>query len=252
MVLLGSCVAELGTPYEPFDEPIRLLLPTIRQGKIPLEDWAAAGDEPRLELLSAVAGRTETALADGDPGNRRGLYEAVVAPFRAAANQSPLVLVLEDLQWAGETAVELLRYLVERAAESRILILATHRTSAPDRFRSLGAVIAGLHRLDGVRRLDLSPLTADDIAEYLTCQVPDQRHRRTRHCLGAPARGPPPVPTRLGHLAAPQAGYPEAPAGLRGSSQRPASRACARRRVVLSCPASAIATAARSPRCPCP
>src|SRR5215471_11791739 len=41
-ILLGSCVAELSTPYELFDEPVRTLLPAIRRGQIPLEDWEAA------------------------------------------------------------------------------------------------------------------------------------------------------------------------------------------------------------------
>jgi DNA-binding CsgD family transcriptional regulator len=171
-VLLGSCVAELGTPYEPFDEPVRTLLPAIQQGQILLEDWGAAGDKLRLELLSAVAGRMTTVPAVAEPGSRGGLYDAVVAAFRGAADQGPLVLVLEDFQWAGATAVKLLRYLVERTAGAPVLILATHRTSAPDLSRSLSEVIAGLHRLDGVRRLDLAPLTAEDIAEYLACQVP--------------------------------------------------------------------------------
>jgi hypothetical protein len=49
-VLLGSCVAELGAPYEPFDEPIRALLPGIRQGQIPLEDGGASGSMPPLDL----------------------------------------------------------------------------------------------------------------------------------------------------------------------------------------------------------
>jgi DNA-binding CsgD family transcriptional regulator len=171
IVLLGSCVAELGAPYEPFDEPVRVLLPAIRRGQIRLEDWEGAGDDLRLDLLSAVAGRMDVAPAGAEPRYRRGLYDAVVAAFRGAADHGPLVLVLEDLHWAGAAAVELLRHLAERATESRILILATHRTSAPDRSRSLGEVIAGLHRLDNVRRLDLAPLTADDIAEYLAHQA---------------------------------------------------------------------------------
>ena len=176
-VLLGSCVAELSAPYEPFDEPVRVLLPTIRRGHLPLEDWGTAGNELRLELLSAVAGRVQAAPSPAEPGHRRGVYDAVMAAFGGAADLAPLVLVLEDLHWAGATAVELLGYLVERAMEARILILATHRTSGPDRSRSLGEAIAGLHRLDGVRRLDLAPLTTDDIAEYLACQVRDQGRR---------------------------------------------------------------------------
>ena len=185
VVLLGSCVAELSTPYEPFDEPVRVLLPAIRRDQIPLEDWGAAGDTPRLEFLSAVAGRVDVTPAPAEAGHRRGVYDAVVAAFRGAADLAPLVLVLEDLHWAGTTAVELLGYLVERTAEARILILATYRTSGPDRSGSLGEAITGLHRLDGVRRLDLPPLTADDIAEYLARQspAPDRQVRRAAALL---------------------------------------------------------------------
>lgn len=179
-IMLGSCVAELGTPYEPFDEPVRVLLPAIGRGQIPLQDWGAAGDKLRLELLSAVAGRVDATPAPAEPGYRRNLYDAVVAAFRGAADLAPLVLVLEDIHWAGVTAVGLLGYLVERTAEARILILATHRTSGPDRSRSLGEAIAGLHRLDGVRRLDLPPLTTDDIAEYLARLSPAPGHQVRR------------------------------------------------------------------------
>ena len=184
-VLLGSCVAELSTPYEPFDEPVRVLLPPIRRDQIPLEDWGAAGDELRLEFLSTVAGRVDVTPAAAEAGHRRGVYDAVVAAFRGAADLAPLVLVLEDLHWAGTTAVELLGYLVERTAEARILILATHRTFGPDRSGPLGEAIAGLYRLDGVRRLDLRPLTADDIAEYLVRQGPatDRQVRRAAALL---------------------------------------------------------------------
>ena len=173
-VLLGSCVAELSAPYEPFDEPVRVLLPAIRRGQIPLEDWGTAGDELRLELLSAVAGRMEAAPAPAEPGHRRGLYDAVVSAFSGrcgsgAAGAGAGGPSLGRGDGGGTAGVP----GGARDGESRILILATHRTSGPDRSRPLGEAIAGLHRLDGVRRLDLAPLTTDDIAEYLACQVRD-------------------------------------------------------------------------------
>jgi DNA-binding CsgD family transcriptional regulator len=170
-VLLGSCVAELSAPYEPFDEPVRVLLQAIHQGHILVDNWGSTANELPIELLTAVADRMGTALVSAEAAHRRGLYDAVAAVFRSAADLAPLVLVLEDLHWAGATAVELLGYLVERSAEARILILATHRTSGPDRSQPLGEAIAGLHRLDGVRRLDLSPLSTDDITEYLAHQI---------------------------------------------------------------------------------
>ena len=192
-VLLGSCVDELGAPYEPFDEPVRALLPAIRQGQIPVEEWGASGDRPPLDLLATVAGRGDAEPAALERGHRRAVHDAVTAAFSGAAAQAPLVLVLEDLHWAGATAVQLLRHLVERTTGSRILVLATHRTSAPDRSRSLSEAIAGLHSLDGVRRLDLSPLTTDDIAEYLSRQalVPDRQVRRAAALLREQTGGNP-------------------------------------------------------------
>ena len=77
------------------------------------------------------------------------------------------MIVLEDLQWAGDTALQLLRYLVGHTAESCILIMATLRTSAPDRSADLVSTVGRLYRLDGVRRIDLDGLTTDDIADFL-------------------------------------------------------------------------------------
>jgi class 3 adenylate cyclase len=241
-ILLGSCVAELSTPYEPFDEPVRMLLPAIRRGQIPLEDWGVAGDKLRLELLSAVAGRMEATPAAAEPSYRRSLYDAVVSAFRSAADQTPLVLVLEDLQWAGATAVELLKYLVEHVTDTRILILATHRTSAPDRSRWLGEVIAGLHRLDGVRRLDLSPLTADDIAEYLAHQVPapDRQVRRAAALLRDQTGGNPFFLRELwrdlaggGGLASIRSGAFAAPESVKGALEQRLSRLTAEHQEVI-------------------
>ena len=69
-VLLGSCVAELGAPYEPFDEPLRTLMPAIGRGQVLLEEVGATGDHadqncflpsqaerrPRLPRPSRVTG----------------------------------------------------------------------------------------------------------------------------------------------------------------------------------------------------
>ena len=50
---------------------------------------------------------------------------------------------------------------------TRMLVLVTFRSTAPDRSDEVAARVAELHRLDGVRRLDLSGLDTDAIAEYV-------------------------------------------------------------------------------------
>lgn len=159
-VLLGSCVADFGPPYQPFVDPIDHLL----SGSLELTP-------PCRERLARLAGRLP--VPDGiaatlpEPEYRRDLYEAAVDAVRVLAGRGPLVLALEDVHWAGAAALQLLVHLVEGAAECPLLVLATHRTTEPDRSTALVTTIAHLYRLDGVRRLDLPGLATEDIAEYL-------------------------------------------------------------------------------------
>lgn len=167
--LVGSCPEDLGAAYEPFLGPLTALLPSLLDGSLPLEPDA------RIEVAQ-VAALVQTVIGAMTPGGsdrvddriqRRDVLDAVVESLRAAAAQQPLVLVLEDLHWAGETALQLLSPLVSRTVGCPMLILATHRSTAPDRSAMLVHHITALYRLDGVRRLDLAPLDAESIADYL-------------------------------------------------------------------------------------
>jgi len=183
-VLLGMCVVELGAPYQPFVKPIEALLSGMRRGRqaagssrgdnagtVPaagvgdVADGDTAGLEDRLARLVGQ----HPLHGEGGPDRvyRRQLYGAAAAAFRAVAAQQPLVLALEDMHWASPDALQLLRYLVEHTCESRILVIATHRTSPPDRSAAMVQMVTELYRLDGVDRLDLGPLEIEDIADYL-------------------------------------------------------------------------------------
>ncbi|CCG03639.1 helix-turn-helix transcriptional regulator [Blastococcus saxobsidens] len=154
-VLVGTCAAEFGPPYQPFGQPLEALI-------------GARGDTAQDERLSTLAGRGSPEDADGPSHeHRRALYDAAVDALCAIAARQPLVLALEDLHWAGPSSLQLLAHLVERTADCPMLLLGTHRTTAPDRSPELVRAVAQLYRLDGVRRLDLAGLAAEDIAEYL-------------------------------------------------------------------------------------
>ena len=83
-----------------------------------------------------------------------------------------MVCVLEDLHWAGQPTLQLLDHVAQRSARtaSRLLVLCTHRTTAPDRSDDLTFAIADLYRLDGVRRLDLAGLSVEEVAQYLVAE----------------------------------------------------------------------------------
>lgn len=165
-VLHGGCAAEFGPPYQPFGEPLSAVLPAV-------------GEDRARDRLRTLAGHGPA--QDGDSHeHRRSLYDAAVDALRTVAADRPLVLALEDLHWAGPSSLQLLAHLVERTPDCPMLVLGTHRTTAPDRSPALVRTIARLYRLDGVRRVDLAGLSTEDIAEYLVREARlDPRRART-------------------------------------------------------------------------
>ncbi|HTS98567.1 MAG TPA: AAA family ATPase [Streptosporangiaceae bacterium] len=81
---------------------------------------------------------------------RRRAFEAVLALLRGLAARSPVLLLVDDLQNAGRSTIELLHYLGRRGAAARLLVLVTCRTEDDAR---VGAALAPV-----ARRLELGPL----------------------------------------------------------------------------------------------
>ena len=159
-VFVGACIQELGAPFEPFDQPLRVLAPAFREGATDAAELESA------DLLERVLERTEADAEAPFLGQER-VYQAVIEVLRAAAAVRPIVLVLEDLHWAGLGATRLLGRVVEAMADSRVLLIGTLRGAPPDRSDALADTLASISRLTGVQRLDLAPLTLGDITDYV-------------------------------------------------------------------------------------
>lgn len=166
------------------------------------EDAGASSLWPWLsalrELLPEGAGDALTADVTAaqdeiaDPGRARSarfqLLEGLVARWEAACTAGPVVLVLDDLQWADPGSVDLLELLVQQARRLPLLIVATVRTGehASDQ-DPVTDLLARLARLDQVDRIDLEGLTVEDIKQYLAIQdtstlgdgLAEQVHART-------------------------------------------------------------------------
>jgi DNA-binding NarL/FixJ family response regulator len=157
-VLAGACREDMGLALDPFVDPVAAYL--------------AGLDRSNPELRPGTLGHLETVTAgagwDGrDDLQRSELYAAVVEALRSASELAPVVLVLEDLHWAGQAARDLLKYVVTRTDELPLLVLGTLRSAPPDRSAALSEVVSDLFRLEGVSRLDLAGLDVEEITTYL-------------------------------------------------------------------------------------
>lgn len=165
-VLVGGSNADADVPYAPFAEALDRLLAAGQAGSLaePLTDLG-----PQLRRLSANVDRHLPGAGAGDAagGGRRVLFDAVTGFLRRLAADRPIALILEDLHWAKLPTLAMLEQVLIGCADARLLVLATFRTTQPDRSDELAGRLAELHRFDGVRRLDLAGLDTEAIAEYV-------------------------------------------------------------------------------------
>lgn len=166
-VLVGSSSPDAGVPYQPFTEMLDYLFNNAPPGS--LSGFLERGGL-ELRRLTASVTRHRSDLADVGEANevRRDLFDAVSEFVAALSAVRPLGIFLDDLHWAQAPTLALLEHVLHALTATRLLVLTTFRTTAPDRSDELSARIAELHRLEGVRRLDLGPLDTEAIAEYVS------------------------------------------------------------------------------------
>jgi predicted ATPase len=127
MVLAGRCDDDLGVPYQPFVEALRHFLD--HAAGLPERLGRYAGELARLvpELGERAPGLPPPLRSDPEMERYR-LFDAIAAWLTAASNDEPVLLVLDDLQWAARPTLMLLRHVLrgERSG-SRPGHLSRHR-----------------------------------------------------------------------------------------------------------------------------
>ena len=163
-VLTGGCTeADLALPYLPFLEAIGNFLAGVDVQMI-REALGPAGDE--LGQLFPQLG-TATAAPAGMDGGKLRLFEAILALLQISADQSGLLLIVEDLHWADASTRELLDYLTRRIKQLPLLVLVTYRRDEMHRKHPLAPVIQGWKRSRLAMVVDLYPLDARGVEDMV-------------------------------------------------------------------------------------
>ncbi|HUG14992.1 MAG TPA: AAA family ATPase, partial [Thermomicrobiales bacterium] len=143
LVLSGGCY-DLATtpPYGPWVEILRVYQPEGGLPPIPAQIRDDAG-------LASIP-------------SRAALFEIVGEFFAEVSEHRPLVLVLEDLHWADQATLDLLRFFARFLPGLPSLTVATYRDDELTRRHPLSELLPLLAREDGASRLTLRRL---DLAE---------------------------------------------------------------------------------------
>ena len=104
-----------------------------------------------------LAARPDVAAPEGqlESWQRLRFFEALAQAFRSAA---PLVLVLDDLQWADGDTIEWLHYFLRSAADARCLIVGTVRAEEEQDNPPLVRLLRQLEHDDLLKVIALGPL----------------------------------------------------------------------------------------------
>ena len=104
------------------------------------------------------------------------LYDAVVRVLHAHAEGRPVVLVIDDLQWADADSLELMRFLAANLDDARLLLVGTYRDVELTEGHPLAALLPALAREDAVERLavpSLGPAETAVLVEQFVGHQPD-------------------------------------------------------------------------------
>ena len=177
-VLLGRCDDGLGVPFQAFVEPLAHVVGHAPDDQLATLLGPAAGELCRLvpELGQRLPDLSPTT---SDPETERYLlFEAIAGWLEAQSQIAPTLLVLDDLHWAAEPTLHMLRHVLGSERDLNLLVIGTYRDTEIDRTHPLGALLAHLRRTEGVERIALRGLDRDGVADLVERASGNELHEQ--------------------------------------------------------------------------
>lgn len=147
-VLTGRCHEGVGTPpFWPWTQVLRSLAAAATT------DLTA----PHQDASTTAPGTDE----------RFGQFDAICDVLQRAAAERPLLVVLDDLQWADAASLVLLRFLARELRDVALMLVAIYRDTDVGADHPMLACAADLVRAPAAERVQLGGLSARDLACFL-------------------------------------------------------------------------------------
>ena len=168
-VLAGSCYdRDDSVPFMPF---VEILEAALARAASPQAFREALGDD--AAEIARFLPQLRRLFADIPPPpdlppehSRRIMFNALANLLARTAANTPVLLLLEDLHWADEGTLSLLRYLTRLVPKMRVLIVATYRDLELDT-GGLAETLDETIRLRLAQRISLGGLQQNAVAAML-------------------------------------------------------------------------------------
>jgi predicted ATPase len=170
-VEIGECV-ELGDEELPYAPIVSVLRSLAREGDSVLDELPPGTRAELATLLPELGAGTWPAGAEQLRANETTLgqprlFEALLTLLEHLGREQPLVLVLEDIHWADRSTRGFLVFLGRSLWTERVLVVATYRSDELHRRHPLRPLLAELERDPRARRIELTRLTREELADLL-------------------------------------------------------------------------------------
>lgn len=167
-VLSGSCVPVGGEsmPFAPVIAALRGLVRGRDASQAAARRWPMVFDHlvPGAHPAGEQPAAHDTAMS---PSGQLRLFEAVLAMLGDLGDERPVLWVVEDLQWADRSTLDLISFLGRNLSRERVRIVATIRDDGLPRVDGLRTWLAEFARLPDVTRMTLGRLDHDDTRDQI-------------------------------------------------------------------------------------
>jgi DNA-binding CsgD family transcriptional regulator len=109
-------------------------------------------------------------FGNGESANEETLGVQIHVYLTAATDDHPIILLLDDLQWADAASLDLLRTVARQVATLAVVLIVTYRTDELTREHPLSRLVPLLERETGATRLDLRPLSRQAVTAIATAE----------------------------------------------------------------------------------
>lgn len=170
IVLWGRCPEQPGAPpFWPWVQVVRTLADGLDDEALRACLGAGAADVAGLlpELRGRLPGLPWPSHGQDAESARFRLFDAIAFLLKRAADRVPLVLVLDNLQWADGSSLRLLEFIAPEIVEARVLVLGTYRDIELSRRHPLADTLGNLTRERHFMRLALRGLSPGDVGGLL-------------------------------------------------------------------------------------